>query len=93
MTHQIPRQPLERRRLAPRDSYDYESNNKRTFYIVPPGMNVIFRDEFGNELKRQVNQFTLIIRSLITESHSVSATLVMMAAEKISTRTTKHRSS
>jgi hypothetical protein len=57
MTHQIPRQHLERRRLAPRESYDYESNNKRTFYIVPPGMNVIFRDEFGNELKRHVTQF------------------------------------
>lgn len=50
----IPRHPLERRRVAPRDSYDYTnaSNNKRTYYVVPPGMSVIFRDEFGNELKR-----------------------------------------
>ncbi len=58
MAHQIPRHPLERRRLAPRESHDYNPNTKRTYYIVPPGMNVIFRDEYGNELKRQVNQFT-----------------------------------
>ncbi|KAN0124520.1 hypothetical protein V8E52_002169 [Russula decolorans] len=48
----IPRHPLERRRLEPRESYNYDSNNKRTYYIVPPGMSVIFRDEHGNELKR-----------------------------------------
>jgi hypothetical protein len=28
------------------------TNLERTYYIVPPGMNVIFRDEHGNELKR-----------------------------------------
>jgi hypothetical protein len=63
MTQQIPRHPLERRRVAPRDSYDYtsDSNNKRTYYVVPPGMSVIFRDEFGNELKRQVTQFAPLI--------------------------------
>lgn len=54
VTQQIPRHSLERRRLAPRESYNYDSNNKRTYYVVPPGMNVIFRDEYGNELKRQV---------------------------------------
>ena len=58
MTQQIPRHSLERRRLAPRESYNYDSNNKRTYYIVPPGMSVIFRDEYGNELKRQVTEFT-----------------------------------
>ncbi|KAF8505478.1 hypothetical protein F5888DRAFT_1798494 [Russula emetica] len=57
----IPRHSLERRRIAPRESYNYDSNNKRTYYIVPPGMSVIFRDEHGNELKRQVIQFTPII--------------------------------
>jgi hypothetical protein len=61
MTQQIPRHSLERRRLAPRESYNYDSNNKRTYYIVPPGMSVIFRDEHGNELKRQVTEFTHII--------------------------------
>ena len=60
MTHQIPRHSLERRRIAPRESYNYDSNNKRTYYIVPPGMNVIFRDEHGNELKRQVTSRNLL---------------------------------
>jgi hypothetical protein len=35
-------------------SYVQVPNAQRTYYIVPPGMNVIFRDEYGNELKRQV---------------------------------------
>jgi len=47
---QIPRQPLERRRSgAP---YVQAANPERTYYVVPPGMSVIFRDEHGNELKR-----------------------------------------
>lgn len=44
-----------RRITIPRHSIDRRSrsaNLERTYYIVPPGMNVIFRDEFGNELKR-----------------------------------------
>ncbi|KAF8271746.1 hypothetical protein EI94DRAFT_519022 [Lactarius quietus] len=41
----IPRHPLERGRSR-------SANLDRTYYIVPPGMNVIFRDENGNELKR-----------------------------------------
>lgn len=27
-------------------------DSKSTYYIVPPGMNVIFLDKFGNELTR-----------------------------------------
>ena len=42
---QIPRHPIGRGRSQ-------SANPDRTYYIVPPGMNVIFRDEYGNELKR-----------------------------------------
>jgi hypothetical protein len=52
ITHQIPRHPVELR-LSGSGSYGQVSNTERTYYIVPPGMNVIFRDEYGNELKRQ----------------------------------------
>ncbi|KAH9963220.1 hypothetical protein BC827DRAFT_150393 [Russula dissimulans] len=57
----IPRHPYERRPSrsghAPAsygqpDSEGSNLNPERTYYIVPPGMSVIFRDEFGNELKR-----------------------------------------
>jgi hypothetical protein len=45
-----------RRITIPRHSVDKGrsrgANPERTYYIVPPGMNVIFRDEHGNELKR-----------------------------------------
>jgi hypothetical protein len=58
IVHQVPRQPIERLRLGPPGSYGQGSNPKRTYYIVPPGMSVIFRDEYGNELKRQAIQFT-----------------------------------
>ncbi|KAI0303101.1 hypothetical protein BC826DRAFT_329923 [Russula brevipes] len=47
----IPRHPVELRLSGP-GSYGQVSNTERTYYIVPPGMNVIFRDEYGNELKR-----------------------------------------
>jgi hypothetical protein len=43
------------RKQIPRDrgrSDGRSTNLERTYYIVPPGMNVIFRDEYGNELKR-----------------------------------------
>jgi len=53
MNHQIPRQPVERRRSG-NGSYVQAANAERTYYVVPPGMKVIFRDEYGNELKRQV---------------------------------------
>lgn len=50
----VPRQPIERRQSGHSGSGSYvqPSNPERTYYIVPPGMNVIFRDEYGNELKR-----------------------------------------
>jgi len=48
--HQI-HHPVELRLSGP-GSYGQVSNTERTYYIVPPGMNVIFRDEYGNELKR-----------------------------------------
>jgi hypothetical protein len=44
------------------------SNAERTYYIVPPGMNVIFRDEYGNELKRQA-QHTPHPRRSRTNTH------------------------
>ncbi|KAI0002954.1 hypothetical protein BJV74DRAFT_562564 [Russula compacta] len=49
----IPRHPRERRRTGPgHESHVQGSNPERTYYIVPPGMTVIFRDEYGNELER-----------------------------------------
>lgn len=61
IAHQIPRLPVERRRLPPPGSYGQGSSNlKRTYYVVPAGMSVIFRDENGNELKRQATQFTSV---------------------------------
>jgi hypothetical protein len=42
---QIPRHSVDKGRSR-------GANLERTYYIVPPGMNVIFRDEHGNELKR-----------------------------------------
>ena len=53
MNHQIPRQSMEQRRSG-NGSYVQAADAERTYYIVPPGMNVIFRDEYGNELERQV---------------------------------------
>ena len=51
--HQIPRHPRERRRTGPgQGPYVQGSDPQRTYYIIPPGMKVIFRDEFGNELER-----------------------------------------
>ncbi|KAI0269285.1 hypothetical protein BC834DRAFT_621711 [Gloeopeniophorella convolvens] len=47
----IPRHPHERGRTDHR-AHGHNGNTERTYYIVPPGMNVIFRDEYGNELKR-----------------------------------------
>jgi hypothetical protein len=44
---------MERRRSG-NGPYVQAANTERTYYVVPPGMNVIFRDEYGNELKRQV---------------------------------------
>jgi hypothetical protein len=48
---QIPRSPHERGR-SEHGSFGRVANAERTYYIVPPGMSVIFRDEHGNELKR-----------------------------------------
>lgn len=48
---QIPRHPPDRGR-SEYGSNGRSANLERTYYIVPPGMNVIFRDEYGNELKR-----------------------------------------
>jgi hypothetical protein len=42
--HQVSRQP--------HDQGSFTQSAERTYYIVPPGMSVIFRDEYGNELKR-----------------------------------------
>jgi hypothetical protein len=47
---QIPRHSINRGRSGFGPSAN--ANPERTYYIVPPGMNVIFRDEHGNELKR-----------------------------------------
>ena len=47
---QIPRHP-DRGRPG-YAAHGRNANLERTYYIVPPGMNVIFRDEHGNELKR-----------------------------------------
>jgi hypothetical protein len=53
MNYQIPRQPVERRRSG-NAPYVQAAKAERTYYVVPPGMKVIFRDEYGNELQRQV---------------------------------------
>ncbi|KAI9466715.1 hypothetical protein BJY52DRAFT_11074 [Lactarius psammicola] len=47
----IPRHSPDRGRSG-YGSHGRSTNLERTYYIVPPGMNVIFRDEYGNELKR-----------------------------------------
>ncbi|KAH9077481.1 hypothetical protein EDB83DRAFT_1712876 [Lactarius deliciosus] len=47
----IPRHSPDRGRST-YGSHGRSANLERTYYIVPPGMNVIFRDEYGNELKR-----------------------------------------
>lgn len=47
----IPRHSPDRGR-SEYGSQGRSTNLERTYYIVPPGMNVIFRDEYGNELKR-----------------------------------------
>ena len=49
---QIPRHSINRGRGS-----SANANLERTYYIVPPGMNVIFRDEHGNELKRCATLF------------------------------------
>jgi len=51
IAHQIPRHPHESSRTE-HGSFVRSANPERTYYIVPAGMSVIFRDEFGNELKR-----------------------------------------
>ncbi|KAH9978086.1 hypothetical protein BGW80DRAFT_793462 [Lactifluus volemus] len=41
------------RQLNPaHDQGSFNQSAERTYYIIPPGMSVIFRDEHGNELKR-----------------------------------------
>ena len=47
---QVPAAPIEERgRPVIRDP---DRKKRSTFYIVPPGMNVIFQDADGNEIAR-----------------------------------------